>query len=194
MAQPGHLPTSANNALPGASAAVPAVPVLTKQQAEHQAEHQAVNMRMVAEHRRRQEEDLLQMVFRLNAAVQHQGGQVVSSEDAGAQRQGGQVVSADVLDTQEPGSQQLATGQPAASTAASAPVPGMRSGVRVVHPPGATLLQMNAARNVASIFTAMFSETVLRSVRRTFKHSQQTPYRRSWDLHLLQGPPLTPST
>jgi hypothetical protein len=36
MAQPGHLPTSANNALPGASAAVPAVPVLTKQQAEHQ--------------------------------------------------------------------------------------------------------------------------------------------------------------
>ena len=150
MAQPGHLPTSANNALPGASAAVPAVPVLTKQQAEHQA----VIMRMVAEHQRRQEEDLLQMVFRLNAAVQHQGGQVVSSEDAGAQRQGGQVVSADVLDTQEPGSQQLATGQPAASTAASAPVPGMRSGVRVVHPPGATLLQMNAARHVASIFTS----------------------------------------
>jgi hypothetical protein len=58
---------------------VPAVPVLTKQQAEHQA----VIMRMVAEHRRRQEEELLQMVFRLNAAVQHQGGQVVSSEDAG---------------------------------------------------------------------------------------------------------------
>jgi hypothetical protein len=35
-AQPGHLPTSANNALPGASAAMPAVPVLTNQQAEHQ--------------------------------------------------------------------------------------------------------------------------------------------------------------
>jgi len=73
MAQPGHLPTSANNALPGASAPVPAVPVLTKQQAEQQAEHQAVIMHMVAEHRRRQEEDLMQMVFRLNAAVQHQG-------------------------------------------------------------------------------------------------------------------------
>ena len=90
----------------------------------------------------------MQMVFRLNAAVQHQGGQVVSSEDAGTQRQGGQVVSADLLeaqrqgwqvvsadkiDAQGPGSQQLATGQPAASTAVSAPVPGMRSGVRVVH-------------------------------------------------------------
>ena len=72
------------------------------------------------------------MVFRLNAAVQHQGGQVVSSEDAGAQCQGGQVVSSDVLDAQEPGSQQLATGQPAASTAVSDPVPGIRSGVRVV--------------------------------------------------------------
>ena len=35
--------------------------------------HQAVIMHMVAEHRRRQEEDLMQMVFRLNAAVQHQG-------------------------------------------------------------------------------------------------------------------------
>ena len=56
-----------------------AVPVLTKQQGEHQV----VIMHMVAEHRRRQEEDLMQMVFRLNAAVQHQGGQVVSSEDAG---------------------------------------------------------------------------------------------------------------
>jgi hypothetical protein len=124
---------------------------------------------MVAEHRRRQEEDLMQMVFRLNAAVQHQGGQVVSSEDAGAQRQGGQVVSADLLeaqrqgwqvvsadkiDAQGPGSQQLATGQPAASTAVLAPVPGMRSGVRVVHPPGSTLLQMNAVRHVASIFTS----------------------------------------
>jgi len=155
MAQTGHLPTSANNALPGASAAVPTVPVLTKQQAEHQA----VIMHMVAEHRRRQEEDLMQMVFRLNAAVQHQGGQVVSSEDAGAQRQGGQVVSSDVLDAQEPGSQQLATGQPAASTAVSAPVPGMRSGVRVVHPPGATLLQINAARQGApSSCLAQFSE------------------------------------
>ena len=103
MAQPGHLPTSANNALPGASAPVPAVPVLTKQQAEQQAEHQAVIMYMVAEHLRRQEEDLMQMVFRLNAAVQHQGGQVVSSEDAGTQRQGGQVVSADLLEAQRQG-------------------------------------------------------------------------------------------
>ena len=99
MVQPGHLPTSENNALPGASAAVPAVPVLTKQQVEHQA----VIMHMVAEHRRRQEEDLMKMVFRLNGVVQHQGGQVVSSEDAGAQRQGGQVVSADLLEAQRQG-------------------------------------------------------------------------------------------
>ena len=105
---------------------MPAVPVLTKQQAEQQAEHQAVIMYMVAEHLRRQEEDLMQMVFRLNAAVQHQGGQVVSSEDAGAQRQGGQVVSADLLEAQRQGWQVV-------STAVSAPVPGMRSGVRVVH-------------------------------------------------------------
>jgi hypothetical protein len=78
----------------------------------------------------------------------------MSSEDAAAQRQGGQVVSVDVLDAQEPGSEQLDTGQPSASTASSAPVPGMCSGVRVVHPPGATLLQMNAPRHVASIFTS----------------------------------------
>jgi hypothetical protein len=56
--------------------AVPVLVVLTKQQAEHQS------VIMVAEHRRRQEEDLMQMVFRLNAAVQHQGGQVVSSDSA----------------------------------------------------------------------------------------------------------------
>jgi hypothetical protein len=81
MSQPGHLPTLAHNTLPGAPAAVPGVPVLTKQQAEH---HQSELMRMMAEHRQRQEEELLQMVMRLNAAVQHQGGQVVSSEDATA--------------------------------------------------------------------------------------------------------------
>jgi hypothetical protein len=40
--------------------------VLTKQQAEHQSEL----MRMVAEHQQRQEEELVQIVMCLNAAVQ----------------------------------------------------------------------------------------------------------------------------
>jgi len=55
-----------DNALQGAPVAVPGVPVLTKQQAEHQSEL----MRMVAEHQQRQEEELVQIVMCLNAAVQ----------------------------------------------------------------------------------------------------------------------------
>jgi len=108
MAQPGHLPTLAHNALPGAPAAVNGVPVLTTQTAQH-----AELMQMAAEHRQWQEEELWQMVMRLHAAAQRQGGQVVSPEGAAAQRRGGQVVSPDVLGAQELGPQHFGAGQPA---------------------------------------------------------------------------------